>query len=277
MDTQIKPIDRYYDSYPEKIKGVELSQTRIHFKVIDYLILVLQWLFVGQDVAVVSEINLYINNGIASNISETVSQGNGIGKTRNRRKKPDVTVPDIMVIDGWSEAEIYKQTSYVIGEDGPPPRAVFEIASPKTWRQDLDYKQKFYERGGVPEYFVFDPNVPPAWNQEWRKKGRLVGWQLDADGDYTELTLTNGQLRSEQLDSKLVVENAYLRLYDSQNQLRLTDAEYERQQKLRAVSRAERFEAEAERFEAERETERRRVEKLTERLRQLGQNPDDIN
>ena len=298
MDTQtrIKPIERYYDLHPEEIEGVELSQTRIHLKSIDYLKAVLLWLYQGQDVAVVSEINLYINKSSFENdiVSQPTLNGNGNGndsnKAKARRKRSQPAVPDIMVIDGWSEQDIYEQASYVIGEDGPPPRAVFEIASPKTWRRDLEYKQKFYERGGVPNYFVFDPNRPQAWDEEWRKKGRLVGWQLNEAGDYNELPMVNGQMWSKQLDSGLVVRNTDLQLYDAQSQLRLTSTEYERQRAEGEHQRAEdtiryaeyehqRAEDERRRTEDERrrtEDERRRADKLEELLRRYVQNPEDL-
>ena len=174
-----------------------------------------------------------------------------------------------MVIDGWSEQDIYEQASYVIGEDGPPPRAVFEIASPKTWKRDLEYKQKFYERGGVPNYFVFDPNRPQAWDEEWRKQGRLLGWQLDETGHYIALPLIDGQMWSKQLDSGLMVQGTNLRLFDPRNQLRLTQSEYDRQRVEDAVHYAE--------FEHQRaEDERRRADKLEELLRRYVQNPEDL-
>ena len=275
MDTQtrIKPIERYYDLHPEEIEGVELSQTRIHLKSIDYLKAILLWLYQGQDVAVVSEINLYINKGGADNttIAEVTSTNNGndSNKAKAKKKRSQPAVPDIMVIDGWSEQDIYEQASYVIGEDGPPPRAVFEIASPKTWKRDLEYKQKFYERGGVPNYFVFDPNRPQAWDEEWRKQGRLLGWQLDETGHYIALPLIDGQMWSKQLDSGLMVQGTNLRLFDPRNQLRLTQSEYDRQRVEDAVHYAE--------FEHQRaEDERRRADKLEELLRRYVQNPEDL-
>jgi len=277
MDTQtrIRPIERYYDLHPEEIEGVELSQTRIHLKSIDYLKAILLWLYQGQDVAVVSEINLYINKSSFENdiVSQPTLNGNGNGndsnKAKARRKRSQPAVPDIMVIDGWSEQDIYEQASYVIGEDGPPPRAVFEIASPKTWKRDLEYKQKFYERGGVPNYFVFDPNRPQAWDEEWRKQGRLLGWQLDETGHYIALPLIDGQMWSKQLDSGLMVQGTNLRLFDPRNQLRLTQSEYDRQRVEDAVHYAE--------FEHQRaEDERRRADKLEELLRRYVQNPEDL-
>ncbi len=280
MDTQtrIKLIDRYYDVHWEKIEGVELSQTRIHLKTIDYLKAVLMWLYHGQEVAVVSEINLYISkDGIDNNtVAETAPSINGNGKTKAKRKRPQPVVPDIMVIDGWSEQDIYKQASYAIGEDGPPPRAVFEIASPKTWKRDLDYKQKFYERGGVPEYFVFDPNLPQAWDEAWSKRGRLVGWQLDDEGNYKELSVLKGQMWSKQLDSGLVVQGTNLRLFDQQNQLRLTDTEYERQRAEGQSQRAEDTLRYAEYEHQRAQDAKQRADKLEELLRRYVQNPEDL-
>lgn len=280
MRTRIKPIERYYDVHWEQIEGVELSQTRIHLKTIDYLKAVLMWLFHGLDVAVVSEINLYISkDGIDNSaVAEAapVTNGNNNPKAKARKKRPQPVVPDIMVIDGWSEQDIYQQASYVIGEDGPPPRAVFEIASPKTWKQDLGRKQQFYERGGVPEYFVFDPNLPQAWDKEWSKKGRLVGWRLDNEGKYQELTVLDGQMRSEQLDSGLVVQGTNLHLFDPQSQLRLTDTEYERQQVAGEHQRAEDMLRYAEYEHQRAQDAKQRADKLEELLRRYVQNPEEL-
>src|SRR5689334_9344929 len=114
----IKPnrIERYYDTHP--MEGDELTQSLPHYLVIKLIITVLEWIFHGRQVGVVSNVNFY--------------------RTDNP-KEPSIS-PDIAIVDGlvMKLPEIGGTTSYYIGRDGPPPRVVFEIASQETWRQDLE-------------------------------------------------------------------------------------------------------------------------------------------
>jgi hypothetical protein len=107
---------------------------------------------------------------------------------------------------------------------------------------------------GVEEYFAYDPNEPLILED---RPGRLFGWQLDpATQQMREMPLRpDGSLWSVHLESLLVPEGQYLRLYDSNGQLRLT-----------------RIEAEAE----ARQAAERRAEALAEKLRSLGIDPNQI-
>lgn len=255
-------IRRYYDSHPDEIEGVELSQTGIHAVTISYLVEVLKWRFHDQNVGVIDGVNLYYKNGVD--------------------EMPKV--PDIMVIDGYAPVPTVEGRSYTIRKDrpdiAPPPRLIIEIASDETWERDLVVKPGSYERMGVSEYFVFDPSEPPIWNKDWRKQAggskRLIGWRLDNDKKYQRIPLENGRLWSAQTASWLAVEGLNIRLYDPQNQLRLTGEEAERLQKLIERGRADQAEAQLERAEAALETERLQLEKLKAKLREMGQNPDDL-
>ena len=71
-----------------------------------------------------------------------------------------------------------------------------------------------------------------------------------------------GWLWSQQLNSWLVPDSGYVRLYDRHHQLRLTGEEA---QAWRADAEARRADAEA-----------RRAQVLAEKLRALGINPDEI-
>ncbi len=290
MSTRANRIERYYDTH--EVEGEELGQSGAHFKAIKSLVAVLEWFFFGKKVTVLSEVNLY--------------------QTPNAKETPKC--PDIAVVEG-AESEIIDNDadglpSYYIGEDGPPPRIVFEISSRETWKVDLVSKPNLYKKLGVREYFVFDPNKHPLWTGDWRKHERLVGWRYDASSDQMVELVKDAQNRlwSEELQSFLVVEmegeNPHLRLYDTQGQLRLTKAEANEQQALIEKQRAEvaeraaemerqqredlrlRLELERRQLELERtraetqkqelEVERTRAERLAEMLRQLGKNPDEL-
>jgi len=92
-----------------------------------------------------------------------------------------------------------------------------------------------------------------------------------------------GRLWSNQLDSWLVPDGDYLRLYDRNNQRRLTQTEAEVAAREAADKRVElearRANAEARRANAEArraDAEARKREALAEKLRSLGINPDEI-
>jgi len=218
MSTQINYIERYYDSHQSELEEEEeLGQSRSHFQAIQYLLLILQWLFEskGQKVGIVSEIGFY--------------------QTANKLEKP--RQPDLAVVDGLEVVPKRKKDyspSYYVGADGPPPRLIFEIASQNTWQADLEEKPGVYARMGVKEYFVFDPQPGlGVWTNQWRAKERLIGWRLQGDGSYAELAKDEqGRMWSEELESWLVLDpakNEQLLLYSAEGELRVNKAEAESQ------------------------------------------------
>ncbi len=252
----------YYDFHPtqEDLMG----ETAIHRMLVSYLMEVLTWLFRGQRCALYANLNFY--------------------QTANRKEYP--LAPDIAVIKGV-DFELVR--SWRVSKTGPAPQVVFEIASEETWQKDLEEKPGKYALMGVEEYFAYDPNESPIGRGASR---RLFGWQLDkARQQLRELSPgADGHLWSSQLDSFLVPEGEYLRLYDRNGQLRLTgveaEAEARRAEAKRAEAEAEARRAEARRAEAEAEARRtearradeqaKRAEELAEKLRSLGIDPNQI-
>lgn len=120
-------------------------------------------------------------------------------------------------------------------------------------------KPEEYFRMGVSEYYAYDPN--PSMLPRSRRSGRrLFGWQRDrATGEMCELLPdTHGRLWSPYLQSYLVPEGTYLRLYDRFGNQRLTQGE-------EAARRADE--------EAQRAAEALR---RAEKLRALGIDPDQL-
>lgn len=214
-----------------------MGETPVHAAVIHYLMSVLHWLFQGQRCAVYENLNFY--------------------QTSDSREYP--LAPDIAIIKGVDYREDIR--SWRVGKTGPAPHVVLEIASPETWKKDLQEKPTLYAQMGVQEYFAYDPYQPPIRRTTDR---RLFGWQLDAKRREMIAMLSNarGWLWSEQLESWLVPERASLCLYDRQQRLRLTEAQAEALLKVQAAQRAE--------------EESRRAQALAEKLRSLGINPDEI-
>lgn len=234
MTTKANHFERYYDSH--EVEGAELTQSVDHYLVIQYLIVVLQWIFKGKGIGVVSNVNFY--------------------QTDNPRETP--ISPDVAVVEGLPEnRKSEDKSSYYVGETSPAPRVIIEIASKETWRQDLEDKPGRYHSMGINEYFVYDPNEPTVWTRQWRAHKRLIGWHRNAVSGEFELLQkdANGRLWSNELASWLVVESAGLRLYDANGQLRLTEAE------------ALQYSLMAERLQKQ---------KLAEKLKELGINPEEL-
>jgi Uma2 family endonuclease len=93
--------------------------------------------------------------------------------------KPKIrAAPDTMVVFGRKKG--YRGSYKQWEEGGIAPQVVFEVLSPNVRNQELVRKFAFYERYGVEEYYVFDPdNVT------------LAGW-LRANGYFEEIPEMNG-------------------------------------------------------------------------------------
>jgi Uma2 family endonuclease len=62
--------------------------------------------------------------------------------------------PDVFVVRG---VEKRMRPIYKMWAEGKGPDVVVELTSPSTHREDLEEKRGIYERIGVREYFIFDP------------------------------------------------------------------------------------------------------------------------
>ena len=180
--------------------------------------------------------------------------------------------PDVMVVLGRPPGRRYSYQQWE--EDNKAPQVVFEILSPsnktKKGRQEMEAKFAFYQRYGVEEYYLYDPDALRA--QAWIRQGKNLmpldrldqwvsprlrirfDWQL---GQALKLYTPNGSLFKTLVDLQAEVERERL------------EKERERLEKER-----ERLEKERER--AEKERERAEKERLTAYLRSLGIDPDAI-
>ena len=201
-------IERYYDSHPtqEDLMGV----TSVHALLIHYLMEVLNWMAHKQVCAVHENLNFY--------------------QTDVEDEYP--SAPDIAFIKGvlWQ-----KIPSYYIGVDGPAPQVVFEIASKETWKKDLEERPWLYARAGIEEYYAYDPHMPPLPLSQ-RRGQSFFGWHLERTTGLMRALKPrpDGSFWSPHLESFLVPNGEYLRLYNREWQLRLTEAET-LAQKLRSL------------------------------------------
>jgi Uma2 family endonuclease len=183
-------------------------------------------------------------------------------------EKPKIrTAPDVMVVFGRPKGD---RGSYMQWqEDGIAPQVVFEILSPGNRAGEMETKFQFYERHGVEEYYIYDPD-----------RGDLVGW------------LQVGQTL-EQIPTMSGFESPRLKIRfqpgEGPNNLKIlgpdgkpfatyvevvAQREAERQraddERQRADDEHQRADDEHQRAEAERQ----RADRLAARLRELGVEPD---
>jgi Uma2 family endonuclease len=175
-----------------------------------------------------------------------------------------VVAPDFFVVRGVPGGE---RRTYKLWEEGKAPELAIEVTSPKSHITDLGNKRAIYERLGVLEYYVFDPEgvdfIPPLRGFRLRD-GNLVPVDPIEKPDGTLV------YSSEVLDLELHANGKFLRLVNPRTgeQLPIPEdlvekvrAESERAEAERERAEAERERAEAERERAEAERERAEAEK----------------
>jgi Uma2 family endonuclease len=164
---------------------------------------------------------------------------------------------DVMVVVGRPKGDrgSYRQWE----EANVVPQVVVEILSPGNTAKEMAKKQQFYDRYGVEEYYIYDPDVNDL-TIFCRQEGRLeiidiADWQ------------------SPRLGIRFLLTAEAMEVYYPDGRQFLTSIELSE----RANREAERANREAER--ADRETERAnreaaKVDLLTAQLRALGIEPD---
>ena len=154
--------------------------------------------------------------------------------------------PDALVAFGRPKGErgSYRQWE----EDGIPPQVVFEILSPGNTFREMSRKLHFYERYGVEEYYIYDPD-----------EGTLEGFLRRREG-LTVIPQMQGWV-SPRLGIQFGLSGVDLELRDPLGGLFMSPGE--------ALARAEQAQQRA-------EQERQRAELLAQKLRELGVDPDQI-
>ncbi len=189
-----------------------------------------------------------------------------------KKGRTKTTAPDVMVVPGVGNHT--RRSFFSWEENGAVPAVVFEMASENTWRNDLGFKRHLYERRGVKEYFIFDP-------EELYLRPRLIGFRLHGKR-YRSLFAAEGSLSSD-LGFDLRAEGQSLRLYDRTTgrqiptrrekvEIAETNALSQLQKAHRAVEEAHRAVQAAQRAEAETQTQKHRADDLVleiERLKAL--------
>ncbi len=152
---------------------------------------------------------------------------------------------DVMVI---FNVEPGGRDNYKIWEEGQVPSVIFEMTSPSTRNQDMEFKKTIYEQLGVEEYWLFDPRG------EWIPE-QLQGYRLR-----NEVYEPIAESYSTALGLRLAVEGKLIVFYRRDSGERLLMPE-----ELRLAWQQERERA---------DRERDRAEALAAQLRALGVDPE---
>jgi Uma2 family endonuclease len=167
--------------------------------------------------------------------------------------------PDALVVFGRPKGD---RNSYKQWEEGQTaPQVVFEVLSPIVRFGDMLRKFAFYERHGVEEYYLYDPN-----------HNELFGWLRQ--GDYLVTIPETQGWTSPRLGVRFELGPQTLRLIRPDG--RLIETYQEMDQALRegdshrAVAEYQRAETAKQRADAERQ----RADRLADRLRALGIDPE---
>lgn len=117
--------------YPESHFD-DLGESIFHYKLVSYLFYVLNSFFLGRnDVLVAANLNIYYEEG-------------------NPQK---YYTPDLMIAFGVKK---HPRQVYKLWDEGVFPQVVFDIASERTWKNDIGDKSEFYGYFGTEEYYLLD-------------------------------------------------------------------------------------------------------------------------
>jgi Uma2 family endonuclease len=147
MVSQIQPQTQPEIIYPDS-DGQPVANNTIQFRWIVEIKQNLDWLFAADpNVFVAGDLFWYPVEG----------------------RNTIVNAPDVMVVLGRPKGDRLSYLQWK--EEGIPPQVVFEILSPSNTKVEMDKKLLFYDRYGVEEYYIYDPD-----------SNSLQGWLRGEDG-----------------------------------------------------------------------------------------------
>ncbi|MEG3988763.1 Uma2 family endonuclease [Microcoleus sp. S28C3] len=175
--------------------------------------------------------------------------------------------PDVMVVFGRPKGD---RLSYIqFREYNIPPQVVFEIRSFRDSQIKINKKFSFYNRYGVEEYYLYDP-----------EKNELTGWQR-IEGLLEVIEPMEGWI-SPRLRVRFELGSEGLEIYRPDGQKFLSYSELDEQRELerrraeQEFLRAEQASQRAEEASQRAEQEAQKAERLAAKLRELNIDPDSI-
>ena len=173
--------------------------------------------------------------------------------------------PDIFVAFGRPKGDRGSYLQWL--EENIVPQVAWEIVSPGNRAGQLTTKFQFYERYGVEEYYLYDPD-----------NGDLNGWIRDG-GKLKEIPQMNGWV-SPRLGVRFELVDGELRLYGPDGKKFATYLELVEQrqreclEKEKAQQEKEKAQQEKEKAQQEKEIAQQRAERLAAQLKSLGVDPE---
>ncbi len=151
--------------YPESHDD-DMGESALHHKLLSVFFFLLEAHFsANSDIAIAANMNLYYEEG-------------------NPYK---YYTPDLMIAFG---AEKRDRQVYKLWEEKVFPQVVFEIASERTWKNDIGEKSEFYAQFGTEEYYLLDPErefLPLPLMAYRRQEGKLRYVQLESNRVFSPL------------------------------------------------------------------------------------------
>ncbi|MCC3571834.1 MAG: Uma2 family endonuclease [Microcoleus sp. PH2017_40_RAT_O_B] len=161
--------------------------------------------------------------------------------------------PDTMVVFGRPKG--YRGSYQQWLEDNIAPQVVFEILSPGNRLGEIFKMFKFYEDYGVEECYFYD-----------LKDEKLIGW-VRSDGKLNYIELMDGWV-SPRLQIRFQTASGDLEIYRPDGQKFLSYVELSRQKEL--------AQQQMEQERQEKELVQQKADRLSDKLREMGINPDEI-
>ncbi len=186
----------------------KMGETDFHFRQVTLLFGMLELFFEArEDVYFASDLMFYYEEGNA-----------------NKR-----FAPDLMVCFGISNK---KRRSYKLWEEKVTPSVIIEVALEATWEKDVTTKRRLFEKLGVAEYYVIDPEYKYLPQP-------LLAYRLEF-GELVRLAVENNRVFSEKLNLEIVNTGEDFRFFDVEkdefiptvNEITALKAEIERLKKL---------------------------------------------
>lgn len=166
--------------------------------------------------------------------------------------------PDVLVALGRPRAERRSYLQWM--EDNVSPQVVFEILSPGNTKQEMEEKFAFYQRYGVEEYYLYDP-----------EERRLDGWRRTA-ARLTPIPQMDGWI-SPLLGIRFDMSTAELRIFSREGR-QFVDVPILDAQREQAEREAEQARQQAEQARQQEAEASARAERLAAQLRALGIEPE---
>ena len=173
--------------------------------------------------------------------------------------------PDVMVAFGRPKGF---RSSYLQWKEGNiPPQVVFEILSPSNTKKEMRSKLNFYEKYGVEEYYIYDPdNVTFGgqirFQERLREIDNIQGWKSPSLN--VRFELTDEELLIIRADGRKfmnALEREHLANMNAAKERQKADANLKQERKIASAILKQ---------------ERRRVEILEAKLKEAGLPLDEI-